>query len=136
MLYEVITETGKNPIYIENDGQTCLYEKDNTINMYKNPPITLLNPPVASKVGTDTQIELAQNSETLVNTLKSFGVQTRIVDINRGPSVTRYELQPAAGVKVSRITSLTDDIKIVITSYSIHYTKLYESLYKVSIEYL
>lgn len=110
---------GKNSLYIENDGQTCLYEKDNAISMYKSPPITMLNPPVASKVGTETRIELAQNAETLVNTLKSFGVQTRIVDINRGPSVTRYELQPAAGVKVSRITSLTDDIKMSLAAKSI-----------------
>ncbi len=111
--------TGKAPIYIESDGQTCLYEKDNAINMYKNPPITLLNPLVQSKVGEDTKIELSQNAEILVNTLKSFGVQTRIVDIARGPSVTRYELQPAAGVKVSRITSLTDDIKMSLAAESI-----------------
>jgi len=109
----------KNPIYIESNGQTCLYEKDNAISMYKSPPISLLNPLIASKVGTETRIELAQNAETLINTLKSFGVQTRIVDINRGPSVTRYELQPAAGVKVSRITSLTDDIKMSLAAKSI-----------------
>lgn len=110
---------GKAPLYIENDGQTCLYEKDNSINMYKNPPLSILNNPVASKFTLETQNELQQNAEILVNTLKSFGVQTRIVDINRGPSVTRYELQPAAGVKVSRITSLTDDIKMSLAAKSI-----------------
>jgi S-DNA-T family DNA segregation ATPase FtsK/SpoIIIE len=113
------TPEGDCNIYVEKDGQTCLYQKDDTINMYKSPPFTLLNPPVASKANKDTQVELKQNSETLVNTLKSFGVQTRIVDINRGPSVTRYELQPAAGVKVSRITSLTDDIKMSLAAKSI-----------------
>ena len=46
----------------------------------------------------------------LVETLKSFGVQTKILDISRGPAVTRYELQPAAGVKISKITNLADDI--------------------------
>ncbi len=109
----------KNNIYVETDGQTCLYQKDNSINMYKCPPFSLLNPPVASNVNSNTQSELKQNSEVLINTLKSFGVQTRIVDINRGPSVTRYELQPAAGVKVSRITNLTDDIKMSLAAKSI-----------------
>ncbi len=109
----------KNNIYVENDGQTCLYQKDNSINMYKCPPFSLLNPQVASNVNSNTQSELKQNSEVLINTLKSFGVQTRIVDINRGPSVTRYELQPAAGVKVSRITNLTDDIKMSLAAKSI-----------------
>ena len=47
-----------------------------------------------------------------MQTLKSFGVSTRVVGIHRGPSVTRYELQPAAGVKVSRITNLVDDIAL------------------------
>ena len=52
------------------------------------------------------------NADTLVDTLKSFGVQTRIVDIHRGPTVTRYELQPSAGVKISKITALADDIAL------------------------
>ena len=48
----------------------------------------------------------------LVETLRSFGVETRIVDISRGPTVTRYELQPCAGVKISKITNLADDIAL------------------------
>lgn len=113
------SEKTNNEIYIDNNGQTSLYEKDNTISMYKSPPTTLLTVPIGSNINADTQNELKQNAEILVDTLKSFGVQTRIVDINRGPSVTRYELQPAAGVKVSRITSLTDDIKMSLAARSI-----------------
>ncbi len=56
--------------------------------------------------------EMKKNADILVNTLDSFGVKTRILDICRGPSVTRYELQPQAGIKVSRITSLADDIAL------------------------
>ena len=56
--------------------------------------------------------EMKKNADTLVNTLESFGVKTKILDICRGPSVTRYELQPQAGIKVSRITSLADDIAL------------------------
>lgn len=56
--------------------------------------------------------EMKHNADVLVNTLDSFGVKTKILDICRGPSVTRYELQPQAGIKVSRITSLADDIAL------------------------
>ncbi len=56
--------------------------------------------------------ELKSNAQRLVDTLSSFGVQTRIVDISRGPAVTRYELQPSAGVKISKITGLADDIAL------------------------
>ena len=58
------------------------------------------------------QDELKANAQKLVDTLESFGVRTRVLDISRGPSVTRYEVQPMAGVKISRITSLADDIAL------------------------
>lgn len=78
---------------------------------YKFPPVSLLkqsntqNAEMLSK-------ELDSTAERLVSTLKSFGVETRIVDISRGPTVTRYELQPSAGVKISKITNLADDIAL------------------------
>lgn len=78
---------------------------------YSYPPLTLLNKSKA----TDTaalSAELDHTAEHLVETLKSFGVETRIVDISRGPTVTRYELQPCAGVKISKITNLADDIAL------------------------
>ena len=56
--------------------------------------------------------EMKKNADILVNTLDSFGVKTTMLDICRGPSVTRHELQPQAGIKVSRITSLADDIAL------------------------
>ncbi len=108
-----------NSIYVEPDGQTSLYEKDNTVSIYKNPPINILKEGSGTNINENTQNELKHNSEVLVDTLKSFGVQTRIVDICRGPAVTRYELQPAAGVKVSKITALTDDIKMSLAARSI-----------------
>ncbi len=78
---------------------------------YTPPPIEILNevPPPADP---NLQEELRMNAEKLVDTLRSFGVQTRIVDIARGPAVTRYELQPSAGVKISKITGLADDIAL------------------------
>lgn len=82
---------------------------------YRYPPIDLLNVAKTDNPS-DIKAELSGNAEKLVNTLKSFGVETRIIDISRGPSVTRYELQPAAGVKISRITSLADDIALNLAS--------------------
>lgn len=78
---------------------------------YSYPDVTLLKPVKQLPKG-DTTKELKANADRLVDTLKSFGVQTRIVDISRGPAVTRYELQPSAGVKISRITNLADDIAL------------------------
>lgn len=101
-----------NPIYVESDGQTTFFEKDNAIAVYKNPPVTLLNYAKNNTNPAEVQEEIQSKSDTLVSTLQSFGIQSRIVGISRGPSVTRYELQPAAGVKVSKITGLSDDIAL------------------------
>ncbi len=78
---------------------------------YTPPPVELLND-MPQTTDPNLQEELRINAEKLVDTLRSFGVQTRIVDIARGPAVTRYELQPSAGVKISKITGLADDIAL------------------------
>ena len=78
---------------------------------YTPPPVDLLND-MPQATDPNLQEELRVNAEKLVDTLRSFGVQTRIVDISRGPAVTRYELQPSAGVKISKITGLADDIAL------------------------
>ncbi|MBQ2751238.1 MAG: DNA translocase FtsK, partial [Oscillospiraceae bacterium] len=82
---------------------------------YHLPPISLLREPTGNMGGVSAD-ELRQNAQLLVDTLQSFGVQTRIIDIARGPAVTRYELQPSAGVKISKITSLADDIALNLAS--------------------
>lgn len=75
------------------------------------PPVFLLkqSDPINEK---DINLELEVNARKLVSTLNSFNVETTIVDSCRGPAVTRYELQPAAGVKISKITNLSDDIAL------------------------
>lgn len=85
---------------------------------YQFPPLTLLKMGMGPSSG-DVSEELKNNAQTLVDTLKSFGVQTRIIDICRGPAVTRYELQPSAGVKISKITGLADDIALNLASAGI-----------------
>ncbi|WP_286174864.1 FtsK/SpoIIIE family DNA translocase [Harryflintia acetispora] len=82
---------------------------------YAYPPVSLLSEPKRKKDDLDAE-ELKANAQRLVDTLKSFGVQTRIIDIAKGPAVTRYELQPSAGVKISKITSLADDIALNLAS--------------------
>ena len=79
--------------------------------MYRFPPIQLLKPKLNSDDG-DAMEEMQNNAKKLIDTLTSFGVKASIVNICRGPSVTRYELQPAPGVKISKITNLSDDIAL------------------------
>ncbi len=79
---------------------------------YLLPPIDLLNKGKVKANDPATATELKEKADTLIGTLKSFGVTARIVAIQRGPRVTRYEIQPAAGVKVSKITNLSDDIAL------------------------
>ena len=82
---------------------------------YRYPPLELLDKPSDENYA-DIRAEMTATAEKLVNTLLSFGVETRLVNISRGPSVTRYELQPAAGVRISKIANLTDDIALSLAT--------------------
>ncbi len=80
--------------------------------VYHYPPLTLLD---RGPAGEDARIQDGDRMATgklLVNTLKDFGISTELGDVTCGPSVTRYELVPSAGVKISRITGLSDDIAL------------------------
>lgn len=81
------------------------------INDYKLPSIELLSLP-KKKSTADISGELKENAQRLIETLRSFNVNATITDISRGPTVTRYELKPAAGVRISKITNLADDIAL------------------------
>ncbi len=87
------------PAYSQSDG-------------YKLPPMTLLNEVKKPVPQADIEQEIRKNADKLVETLKSFGVQTTYLGASRGPSVTRYELQPAPGVKISKIANLSDDVAL------------------------
>ena len=76
---------------------------------YELPPIDCLDLP-KNKVGFDDTRDMQEKANRIVETLNSFGVGTKIVDICKSPSVTRFELQPNPGVKISKITALADDI--------------------------
>jgi DNA segregation ATPase FtsK/SpoIIIE-like protein len=60
--------------------------------------------------------EIAKNSELLVNTLRDFGIESKVVNVNRGPVITLYELQIAPGIKVNRIVGLADDIAMALAA--------------------
>ena len=95
-----------------------LTEELPTQMIYRTPPVSLLKLS-KSAPNEDVTEELKANAQRLVDTLRSFGVQTRITDICRGPAVTRYELQPSAGVKISKITGLADDIALNLAAAGI-----------------
>lgn len=96
----------------DENGQQRFDDIVANAEQYKVPPSELLNDVVHERSDEDINAEIHQNAEKLVNTLKSFGVETRFLEASRGPSVTRYELQPAMGVKISKITGLVDDIAL------------------------
>lgn len=85
---------------------------------YTIPPMSLLHEPEIRSTGMMTE-ELKVTAASLVETLRSFGVETKIVNISCGPAVTRYELQPSAGVKISKITNLANDIALNLAAQSV-----------------
>lgn len=81
-----------------------------TLDLLKTPPVV-----PTSKL----QSDLAQGAKTLEDTLADFNVSVRVADIERGPVITRYELEPAPGVKVQKITTLADDIALAMRAATV-----------------
>ncbi|MCG0276816.1 MAG: DNA translocase FtsK [Thermosediminibacteraceae bacterium] len=78
---------------------------------YKLPPVSLLQKS-SSKQTSFNEKELLNNAQILEKTLESFGIEAKVIQVSCGPVVTRFEVQPSPGVKVSRIVSLADDIAL------------------------
>jgi S-DNA-T family DNA segregation ATPase FtsK/SpoIIIE len=89
----------------------------NRPSLYKLPPVSLLKK--VNKVKPKVSKEISENAALLVETLQSFGVSAKIINTCQGPAVTRYELEPAAGVKVSKIVGLSDDIALKLAATGI-----------------
>lgn len=100
---------------LENRKQVAQY-KDKPKHLI--PPIDCLNEPKFDS-SLDSTAEMNEISDKLIQTLKSFGVETKMLGASRGPSVTRYELQPAMGVRINKITNLADDIALNLASAGI-----------------
>lgn len=99
--------------------ETPIKKKNTAVMKYEMPPVNLLVKGNKNRNSKANQMELRDTAIKLQKTLKNFGVGVTITDVSRGPSVTRYELQPEQGTKVSKITALTDDIKLNLAAADI-----------------
>ena len=86
---------------------------------YTFPPVDLLMKAKAPSGGQDKPEDLRTQAKKLVDTLASFGVDAKVLEVSKGPSVTRFELQPSAGVKVSKIVNLADDIALNLAAFGV-----------------
>lgn len=86
---------------------------------YEYPDVALLSSPQVNENSTDIEEGLSRKSAKLEETLKSFGVAAKVTEISMGPTVTRFELTPEAGVKVSKITGLSKDIALNLAAKNV-----------------
>ena len=103
---------------IDNVANEIVAEEVEHHKPYVFPPLSLLKPGDNRRSG-NTQAQLRETAQKLEQTLKTFGVNVTVTDISCGPSVTRYEIQPEMGVKVSKIVNLADDIKLNLAAADI-----------------
>ncbi len=96
---------------IEREGAMAVNEGEGAQKDYILPPLTLLNP-ASNKHTKENQAFLEKNAVKLIEILASFGVEAKIIDYTMGPTVTRYEIRPGVGVKISKIENLAEDIAL------------------------
>lgn len=99
-------------VYVDPQGQTSMVKQDEKIPVYTYPPVDILKYAQNQTTPADAQAEVADKSQKLVQTLEDFGIATTLVGIRRGPSVTRYELEPGRGVSVTKIENRAKDIAL------------------------
>lgn len=95
----------------ESEAEKPIEKKPEETDTYCYPPLSLLNESKSMDEAASAREQTA-TADLLIQTLNEFGVSAKVIDISCGPTVTRYELQPSAGVKISRITGLADDIAL------------------------
>ena len=111
---DAVIEDDQVALSVENDEDDDPFAPEYTeylIENYDFPSLDLLKEPDKNVKGV-TEQELMDNARKLVETLKSFGVQTKVLQVCKGPAITRYELQTMEGVKVSKFVGLSDDIAL------------------------
>ena len=99
---------------------------------YRFPPISLLD--LRRQNTVDATGEMRENTKRLADALESFGIVPNIVDVIRGPSVTRYELELDRGVKLSKVTNLADDIALALGATGVHISAIPDKISVVGIE--
>jgi S-DNA-T family DNA segregation ATPase FtsK/SpoIIIE len=125
--YDFVSENDKSEEKndkIENKtadaNQMNLYEESlDDPEKYIFPPLSLLQDQKNIQTSSNYVDEVNENCEKLIKALNSFGVQAKMSGFSRGPAVTRYEIQPAAGVKIAKITSLDKDLALYMAASSI-----------------
>lgn len=120
-IVEHVSAEGSSSNHAENTEAKFEVTKEQmkaSVEDYNIPPVDLLK--LGKHASTkDVSGELKSNAQRLIETLHSFNVDATITDISRGPSVTRYELKPAAGIRISKITNLADDIALNLAATSV-----------------
>lgn len=101
-----------------SNNDTALKDDMNESFSYQLPPLSLLKQGGGARPMQMKQ-EIARNAQILEETLDNFNVRAKVTDVSCGPSVTRYELEPAPGVKVSRIVNLSDDLALKLATSGI-----------------
>lgn len=99
-------------VAVETNGQS----RSRSLEPYRFPSLEMLAKGGISQVDSE---EVAHNANLLETTLDSFGIKAKVVNATKGPAVTRYELEPAPGTKVSKIVNLTDDLKLSLAAADI-----------------
>lgn len=112
--------TGGPGQIVEPEKEDLFEEENEHIKYanYKMPPVSLLNK-VVNKSDKRSKQKVLENARRLEQTLRDFGVEASINQVTVGPTITRYEIQPRPGVKVSKIVNLTDDIALSLAAKSI-----------------
>lgn len=113
-----ITESEKNVVTKEIDTMLNT-SKENSIKIYTYPKLDLLNNNAKSKMKNEDKQDLFDNANKLEDTLMSFGVEAKVLQVTKGTSVTRFEIQPSPGVKVSKIVNLQDDIALGLAASAV-----------------
>lgn len=110
---EVIAE--RQPVELKTKSITEISKLEPNLLPYQSPPVDLLE--------SDRQVpnsgDIRQNSTIIKKTLQNFGIQVEMSEINIGPTVTQYNLKPAEGIKLSKITALSNDLSLALASHPI-----------------
>ncbi|MBE3091744.1 MAG: DNA translocase FtsK 4TM domain-containing protein [Candidatus Atribacteria bacterium] len=113
-----IKKTRKIEKKLEEEEEEATFDRDYQISKqkpkidsYQVPPLSLLSDSHAEEKA-DTKLNIEENVKTLERTFTNFGIDAKVVGVIQGPTVTRYEIHPAPGVKISKITNLSNDIAL------------------------
>ena len=114
----VTAETKNEPPVSEKEIADEIEASQNELP-YEFPPLEMLTEKAQPKNKTDKPEDLRESAKKLIDTLKSFGVEAQVIEVTRGPNVTRFEIKPSAGVKVSKIVNLADDIALNLAAIGV-----------------